>query len=77
MEIEILAFGQIADITGKSSIKLSGVNNTGDLTIRLVEMYPALSALKYSIAVNKKLVQVNTILTNADVVALLPPFSGG
>ena len=77
MEINIIAFGQIADITGKSSWKLSGIKDTDKLTDILSMKYSELSSIKYSIAVNKVIIQKNTELEDEDTVALLPPFSGG
>jgi sulfur-carrier protein len=35
------------------------------------------TGIKYSIAVNKQVIQNNTTLNPDDTVALLPPFSGG
>jgi molybdopterin synthase sulfur carrier subunit len=77
MEIKILAFGQIADILGKSSLTFSDVKNTDSLIANLSEAFPELSSLKYSIAVNQKLMHTNSELNDNDTVALLPPFSGG
>jgi len=77
MEINILAFGQIADITGKPAWKISGVKNTDELNSKLAELFPGLTGIKYSIAVNKLVIQNNTALNPDDTVALLPPFSGG
>lgn len=77
MEIKILAFGQIAEITGKSEFKLAGANTAEELNTKLTEIFPELSAMKYSIAVNKKVVKKNIDLNDGDTVALLPPFSGG
>jgi sulfur-carrier protein len=77
MEIQLLAFGQIAEITGKSSWTISGVEDTNALIKKLEEEFPALVKMKYSIAVNKKVTQENTIITDKDTIALLPPFSGG
>ena len=77
MKINLLFFGQVADITGKTAWKISGVKNTADLNQRLAENFPSLQSIKYSIAVNKKVVQENTELNNEDTVAILPPFSGG
>lgn len=77
MEIKILTFGQIADITGKTEHRISGVKDTDELNNKLAELFPVLYSIKYSIAVNKKVIQANTVLTNDDTVALLPPFSGG
>lgn len=77
MEINILFFGQLAEVTGTSSQKLSGISDTDALKNRLQIQFPALESLTYSIAVNKKMIQQNTTLKPEDEVALLPPFSGG
>ena len=77
MEINLLAFGQIAEITGKSAWKMIEIKNTNTLIKNLEDQFPALVKMKYSIAVNKKVIQENTILNDNDTIALLPPFSGG
>jgi molybdopterin synthase sulfur carrier subunit len=77
MEINLLAFGQIAEITGKSAWKMVEIKDTNILIKNLEVQFPALSIARYSIVVNKKIVQENTILNENDTVALLPPFSGG
>ena len=77
MVINIIAFGQIADTTGKANWKLSGVKNTDELSKILETEFPSLSAIKYKLAVNKNIIQNNTVLSDEDTVALLPPFSGG
>jgi molybdopterin converting factor small subunit len=58
-------------------LDFSGVNNTRELNEKLIEIYPALQTIKYSIALNRKIVRENTELKNEDTVAILPPFSGG
>jgi molybdopterin synthase sulfur carrier subunit len=77
MEIHLLTFGQITDITGKSAWKMVGIKDTNELIKNLEEQFPALSTTNYSIAVNKKLIQENTAFNENDTIALLPPFSGG
>ena len=77
MEIIILGFGQITDIIGKSELKLNGVSSTEELNKKLAEIFPLLASMEYAIAINHKLIHTNTKLNNKDVVALLPPFSGG
>lgn len=77
MEIKVLAFGQVADITGKDTLKIPDVKNTNELNQFLTKAWPQLQLVKYSIAVNKKMIQENTALHNEDTVAILPPFSGG
>ncbi|MEO8116050.1 MAG: MoaD/ThiS family protein [Bacteroidota bacterium] len=77
MEINLLSFGQVADITGKDALKISDVINTNELEQFLVKAWPQLQSIKYSIAVNKKIIRENTQLHHEDTVAILPPFSGG
>lgn len=77
MEINLLAFGQIAESTGQSAWKMDGIKDTNILIKKLEEQFPALVKMKYSIAVNKKVIQENTVLNDKDTIALLPPFSGG
>ena len=77
MEIQLLAFGQIIDIVGKSVWKMQGIEDSNSLIEKLEEQYPVLSTTSYSIAVNKKIIQENTVLKENDTIALLPPFSGG
>lgn len=77
MEINVLAFGQVADITGKDNLKIPDVKNTNELNQFIAKAWPQLLLVKYSIAVNKKMIQENTALHNEDTVAILPPFSGG
>ncbi len=75
MAAKIIAFGQIAEITGKE-LELN-VGDTDSLSSLLQENYPALVHKKYIIAVNKKIQTHNAIIDGNDVVALMPPFSGG
>jgi len=77
MEINLLSFGQVADITGKDTLKIPDVKNTNELNRFLTKAWPKLQSIKYSIAVNKKIIQENTQLHDQDTVAILPPFSGG
>ena len=76
MQLTIITFGQIAELlSGK--IILDNVIDTDLLRQRLAEEYPVLLNIKYAIAVDKKIVLGNTVITETSTVALLPPFSGG
>ncbi len=77
MEVNVLAFGQIADIVGMSSWKVSGVMTSDDLIGQLTAQFPELSKIKFAVAVNKQVINRSVILQEQDTVALLPPFSGG
>ncbi|HEV8286122.1 MAG TPA: MoaD/ThiS family protein [Chitinophagaceae bacterium] len=76
MPLNIIIFGQLTDITG-SSLSLDNISDTDNLVRELNKRYPALAGKKYVVAVDKQVVTTNTVLTNNDTVALLPPFSGG
>jgi molybdopterin synthase sulfur carrier subunit len=73
--MQVVAFGQLAEITGKDFQAEAG--DTDDLSAQLEAKYAGLKNLRYVIAVNKKIISSNTSLSGNDTVALLPPFSGG
>lgn len=75
--MRILSFGQIAEITGQTDWTVEHVATTEQLRQILIEQFPALNHLTYLIAVNQTVVKVDTPLQKTDVIALLPPFSGG
>jgi molybdopterin converting factor small subunit len=77
MEVKVMIFGQLADITGTSEMILHDIPDTNTLQKTLHSLFPALANTKYAIAVNKKTIRGNTILSGDTNIALLPPFSGG
>ena len=76
MTVNVIIFGRLTDIAG-SSLALENIADTNGLVKELHSLYPALADAKYVIAVDKKVANENTALTENSVVALLPPFSGG
>ncbi|OFY65252.1 MAG: hypothetical protein A3H98_03180 [Bacteroidetes bacterium RIFCSPLOWO2_02_FULL_36_8] len=74
---QLLFFGPLADITRCKKTKITGVKSTKELMDCLYNDFPELLQRKFKIAVNEKLVNQNTKLSESDVVALLPPFAGG
>ncbi len=77
MNIKIILFGQLSDIAGSDELLLKSVSDTRELQEQLKKQYPAIAASKYIVAVDKKIIQENTPLQENNLVALLPPFSGG
>ena len=51
--------------------------DTEELLTELQKTYPVLKTHKFSLAVNKQMVQEKTSLKGNEEIALLPPFSGG
>ncbi len=77
MALKIILFGQLADITGNSTLEVEDVADTHALQQKIQTCFPVLANTKYRVAVDKKMVTENTLLSNQSTVALLPPFSGG
>ena len=76
MTITIIIFGRLTDTAG-SSLALENIADTNSLVKELHIRYPALADARYLVAVDKKVANENTTLTEDSIVALLPPFSGG
>ena len=75
--MQIILFGQLTDIAGNHSIAVNDVPDTDALIKAIHQLYPAMTAVKYVIAVDKTIIHSNAALTKNSHVALLPPFSGG
>ncbi len=73
--VKIISFGRLKEILGQDFE--AEAENTDDLINQLTEKFPQLKDLKLRIAVNQKIISVNTELHNNDVAALMPPYSGG
>ena len=76
MSVKIVLFGKLAEIAG-NSVSVNNVADTDSLINALHKDYPALTNTKYVIAVDKQIINGNTVLNKKSTVALLPPFSGG
>jgi len=75
--MKILAFGIVAEKTGAKEFACEDIPDSDSLYLWLRNTYPELRKIKFSIAINRKLAQVNTKIDDGSEVALLPPFSGG
>ena len=76
MKVNIIIFGQLCDLLGEK-MTLFDIRDTEHLITELNKMFPALANAKYAMAVDKKVVTGNILLTDQCTVALMPPFSGG
>nr|WP_068893408.1 MoaD/ThiS family protein [Pedobacter panaciterrae] len=77
MEINIITFGKIAEFISPQRISLSDLSDTDALKAYLERKFPQLSSIKYLIALDKHVIQVNSVIKNNSTVAIMPPFSGG
>ena len=80
MKVTVLFFGILKDIVKSNSIELEIQNDTliNSLKAQLLKDYVKLNAFNnFSIAVNEEYVASDCMLYDNDVVALIPPVSGG
>jgi molybdopterin synthase sulfur carrier subunit len=75
--MEVLFFGQLADVAGKQDWEMDSVPDTDALKVMLETNFEGLKKVKYMMAVNRQMVQNNTPLSGTETIALMPPFSGG
>ena len=77
MEVKVLFFGQAADKVQKNELVASGIKSSEELNVFLKNSYPSLQDFQYRLAVNHVIITEDIKLKDGDVIALLPPFSGG
>lgn len=72
----MLLFGMIADKAGSGELD-AFATSTHALKHELEQRIPGLGTMSYAIAVDRRVVNVDTPLTGTEEIALLPPFAGG
>ena len=80
MKITILFFGITTDLLNLNSMEFSTKteNTIGNLKNELKEKYPQLSNINtYAVAVNETYATNKVVLKEGDIVAIIPPVSGG
>ena len=80
MEIQILFFGITTDLVGSNSkkIKLNNKTSVKELKEQLIIDYSSLKNIhEFAIAVNEEYAGDEFPLNEGDVVAIIPPVSGG
>ncbi len=81
MQVRVLFFGMLKDMTGRSSdlLTLPGHATLGDVFIHYAEIDPKIRALAPSIAIsiNQEFAEPDSQLKEGDEIAFLPPVSGG
>ncbi len=80
MNLKVLLFGISTDLVGATEISFSLSPNSSVLQFKekIQEHYPQLSEINsYAIAVNETYASSETELKENDVVAIIPPVSGG
>jgi molybdopterin converting factor small subunit len=74
--MNVLLFGIIAEKAGREHLTITAAD-TRELRSRLAEEMPFLAALSYAIAVDRRVLKEDRVLSGREEIALLPPFAGG
>jgi len=74
--IKVLYFGIAQEIAGTVS-EVYEAGNTVDLLVMMLENHSGLKKVKFRLALNSIMLTGESKLKTGDVIALLPPFSGG
>ncbi len=80
MNITILFFGVTTDLVGKNSLiyTLDGKTTIEALKKKLKTTYPSLKNIhEFAIAVNEEYANDDLTINENDVIAIIPPVSGG
>ncbi|MDF3066494.1 MAG: hypothetical protein K0R38_2095 [Polyangiaceae bacterium] len=80
-DVEVLYFAALRDLSGMSGerVPLKGALSVAGLLVALEERHEALRGRLQSVrvAVNEEFTELSTELRGGEVVALIPPVSGG
>ena len=77
MQVKVLFFGVLAEVTGTNCKHYSDVKSTGDLKLRIQDEFPEVVHYNFRISLNSVLTDNDLLLNDGDEVALMPPFAGG
>ena len=80
MKIKLLFFGIATDLVGENSMNFKLAENTTVKALKetLITDYSALKNMEdFAIAVNEEYAEDDLVLKENDVVAIIPPVSGG
>jgi sulfur-carrier protein len=77
MEVKVLFFGVLAEVTGTSLKHYLDVKSIGDLKLRINDDFPGIVHYNFRISVNSEITDKDLLLKSGDEVALMPPFAGG
>lgn len=77
MEIKVLFFGVLAEVSGTNFKHYQNVKSISDLKLRIQDDFPEIVHYSFRISLNSTITDNDLVLKQGDVVALMPPFAGG
>jgi molybdopterin converting factor small subunit len=77
MEIKVLFFGVLAEVTGTAIKHYSDAKSIKELIMKVQDDFPEIVHYNYRISLNSELITGDKTLKAGDEIALMPPFAGG
>ncbi|HEY5469979.1 MAG TPA: MoaD/ThiS family protein [Bacteroidales bacterium] len=77
MQVKVLFFGVLVEVTGSNIKFYSDAKTMGALKFMIQDDFPEIVHYSYCISLNNEIVSNDRILKDGDEIALLPPFAGG
>jgi len=77
MDITVLFFGVLAEVTGTHRKHYRNISSYNDLKYRIRDEFPELVHYKYLTCLNNEIINDEPPLRHGDEIAFLPPFAGG
>lgn len=77
MEIQVLFFGVLTEVTKTGFRHYRDIRSFDDLRHRIIDDFPEIVHYNFRISVNNEIVKKDTVLKDGDEIACLPPFAGG
>jgi sulfur-carrier protein len=77
MQVKVLFFGVLTEVTGTPVRHYHDVKSTGDLRLRIEDDFPEIAHYNFRISLNSQILNDEAELKDGDEVAFMPPFAGG
>lgn len=77
MEVKVLFFGVLSEVSGTVIKHYQGVKSVSDLKRRIQDDFPEITHYNFRISVNSMITDEDLSLKTGDEIAFLPPFAGG
>jgi molybdopterin converting factor small subunit len=77
MEVKVLFFGVLAEVSGTNFKYYHNVRSISDLTLKIQDDFPEIVHYNFRISYNNEITDKDALLKSGDEVAFLPPFAGG
>ena len=76
MDIPVLFFGILADVTQTGFKVYQDVRSFGDLRLRIEDEFPEIIHYNYGVVVNNEIIIDEPFLQDGDEIAFIPLFAG-